>query len=218
MTYSKEVCFEMFSLKEVWQDIIYTRKLILVCVVVFFIAIFIGFTSESLTVFLNQQLGALTELIDLAEQTKNKTLAFMAIIFINNAVKCVMVVFLGIFFGLYPLFFISVNGLIIGYVLKVAASGQVELSLFDTIVKGLLPHGILEIPAIILAAAYGMRLGRLLWKTIYLAIQGGSKLNGIEKTYKGTFKRCAVMCVYLIIILAVASIIESTLTMWLLSL
>lgn len=208
----------MFSLKELWQDIIYTRKLIWLSVFVFIISMVVGFTTDFLREFINQQIEALSRLVDLADSAENQTLAYILIIFINNAVKCILVIFFGLCFGIYPLFFLTLNGLIIGYILRLAASGEFHLSLFDTIFKGLLPHGILEIPAIIIASAYGMRLGRLLWKTIYWRIKDSSQLKGIEKTYKGTFKRSAVMCVYLTIILAIASIIESTLTVWLLTL
>lgn len=208
----------MFSIKEVWVDLIYSQKLIWLSCIIFTVAIFIGFTNDALAAFLDMQIQGVAELATIAENANNKTLAFMLIIFINNAVKCVMVIFLGIFFGLYPLFFITINGLIIGYLLKLSASGMLQYNLFDTIVKGLLPHGILEIPALIIATAYGLRMGRLVWKSIVLAIKGGNETNGLGLTYKGTLKRAGVMSVYLTIVLAIASIIESTVTVWLLSL
>lgn len=208
----------MFSIKEVWADLIYSQKLIWLSCIIFTVAIFIGFTNDALAAFLDMQIQGVAELATIAENANNKTLAFMLIIFINNAVKCVMVIFLGIFFGLYPLFFITINGLIIGYLLKLSASGMLQYNLFDTIVKGLLPHGILEIPALIIATAYGLRMGRLVWKSIVLAIKGGNETNGLGLTYKGTLKRAGVMSVYLTIVLAIASIIESTVTVWLLSL
>lgn len=208
----------MFSLKELWRDIVYTRNLIIISVVLFSIAIMIGYTNESLSHFLDQQLQAIAQLAGIAEEANNKTLAFILLIFLNNAIKCVMVIFLGLFFGIYPLFFIVLNGLVIGYVLHLSASGALAFSLFDTIVKGLLPHGILEIPALIIAAAYGLRMGRLVWKTIFLAIEDTQLIKGIGRTYKGTMKRAAVMSIYLTLVLAIASIIESTVTVWLLSL
>lgn len=208
----------MFSIKEVWKDLMYTRNMIWLSLLLFLIAILLGYTNDSLTNFINQQLQAVAELAELTEGAENQTLAFIIIIFINNAVKCIMVIFFGLFFGIYPLFFITINGLVIGYLLNLAASGTFHLNLFDTVVKGLLPHGILEIPALILATAYGLRMGRLMWKTIYLAIKGNNQLSGIGKTYKGTLKRAGVMSIYLTLVLAIASIIESTLTVWLLSL
>lgn len=208
----------MFSIKEVWADLMYSQKLIWLSCIIFTVAMFIGFTNDALAAFLDMQIQGVAELATIAENANNKTLAFMLIIFINNAVKCVMVIFLGIFFGLYPLFFITINGLIIGYLLKLSASGMLQYNLFDTIVKGLLPHGILEIPALIIATAYGLRMGRLVWKSIVLAIKGGNETNGLGLTYKGTLKRAGVMSVYLTIVLAIASIIESTVTVWLLSL
>jgi len=208
----------MFSIKELWSDLIYSRKLIWLSTIIFLIAILIGFTNRSLAGYMDAQMKALSELADIAAGAENQTLAFILIIFINNAVKCALVIFLGIFFGIYPLFFIVMNGLIIGYLLQLSAYGHLQYGLFDTIVKGLLPHGILEIPALIIATAYGLRMGRLVWRTIRLAFDGGNSLRGIGLTYKGTMKRAAVMTVYLTIILAIAALIESTVTVWLLSL
>ena len=128
-----------------------------------------------------------------------------------------MVIFLGAFFGLYPLFFVTINGLMIGFLLRMAQDGMLQYSLFDTVVKGLLPHGILELPALVIATAYGLRLGKLLLSTLGALFTNHGKLDSIGMQYKETLKRCGVMTVYLTIVLALAAVIESTLTVWLLS-
>ncbi len=76
-------------------------------------------------------------------------------IFANNAIKSFLLVFSGVIFGIIPVLFVAYNGYIIGIVIVIAGGergiGNVLLSL--------LPHGIFEIPAVILSGALGMWLG-----------------------------------------------------------
>lgn len=83
-------------------------------------------------------------------------------IFINNALKAILVILFGFFFAIVPLVFIYTNGELIGLI---AGVFQKEHSL-SNIVLGLLPHGILEIPAMILATAYGIWLGNCFYRRL----------------------------------------------------
>ncbi|RLI83100.1 stage II sporulation protein M [Archaeoglobales archaeon] len=85
------------------------------------------------------------------------------IIFLNNALKSLVSLVTGFFFGIFPLLFIFVNGYLIGMVTFTKGS---ELG-FLRIILALLPHGILEIPAVILASAYGMRLGGMFYRRVF---------------------------------------------------
>lgn len=77
------------------------------------------------------------------------------LIFLNNSIKSFLAMLLGIFFGVIPILFIFLNGLIIGFFASFIGS---EIGII-TFVLLLLPHGILEIPAVILACSYGFLLG-----------------------------------------------------------
>lgn len=92
--------------------------------------------------------------------------AFETFIFIlrTNIVATSLMVLLGFFFGLAPLFVVLLNGFLIGVVASVGAS----LSGGATIAIGLLPHGIIEIPAFILAASLGLRLGVKFVRLLFL--------------------------------------------------
>lgn len=76
-------------------------------------------------------------------------------IFLNNASKAFLVILLGFFFGIVPIFFVFTNAELIGVVVAVfgAQEGFVRVAL------SLLPHGIFEIPAILIASGYGLWLG-----------------------------------------------------------
>lgn len=79
---------------------------------------------------------------------------FLFILF-NNSVKTFVVLVLGILFGLLPLIAVATNGYILGVAYRFAA----EEFGYGRAAHAVLPYGVLEIPAIILSAAYGLWLG-----------------------------------------------------------
>jgi stage II sporulation protein M len=90
-------------------------------------------------------------------------LEVFSIIFLNNTLKSLVSILTGFFFGIFPFIFIFINGYLVGMVVFVKGS---EVG-FQTVILSLLPHGILEIPAVILASAYGMRLGNLFYRKVF---------------------------------------------------
>jgi stage II sporulation protein M len=76
-------------------------------------------------------------------------------IFLNNSVKALLAVLTGVLFGFIPIFFVFTNANIIGIV--IAVFGMREG--FARVAMSLLPHGIFEIPAILIASGYGLWLG-----------------------------------------------------------
>jgi stage II sporulation protein M len=76
-------------------------------------------------------------------------------ILLNNSAKSFMVMLAGILFGLIPVLAVATNGYILGiaYLFASRGFGYVKAA------KMVLPHGVLEIPAIIISAAYGVWLG-----------------------------------------------------------
>lgn len=77
-------------------------------------------------------------------------------IFINNVIKSFLTLLGGFLFGILPLVFLFLNGEIIGFVFGL---WQANGNGFLKILVGVLPHGIFEIPAILLATGYGIWLG-----------------------------------------------------------
>jgi stage II sporulation protein M len=77
------------------------------------------------------------------------------VIFLNNAIKSLLAIVLGIAIGIFPVIFLCFNGFIIGAVVSVLQSRISNI----LIIAGLAPHGIIEIPAIVLAAALGLKVG-----------------------------------------------------------
>jgi stage II sporulation protein M len=85
-------------------------------------------------------------------------LIIMIIIFLKNLLASAMAMLLGLGLGIIPLLVATSNGFLLG----VVAHGAVQQSGPLFLAAGILPHGILELPAVLVSIAIGFRLGYLL--------------------------------------------------------
>jgi stage II sporulation protein M len=94
-----------------------------------------------------------------AEPTLGFSLAIQ--IFLNNLQVSALALFGGLLLGFGPFLVVMSNGFILGYIITamVLFSNHSILSSVGAVVIGIVPHGILEIPAFLLAAAFGLKLG-----------------------------------------------------------
>jgi stage II sporulation protein M len=76
-------------------------------------------------------------------------------IFLNNGLKTLAVVVLGAFGGILPLIFLLVNGYVLGTVLHASIRSGALPAFFLAIA----PHGLIELPAILLGTSVGLMLG-----------------------------------------------------------
>ncbi|HBK86452.1 MAG TPA: hypothetical protein DDZ53_10525 [Firmicutes bacterium] len=77
------------------------------------------------------------------------------ILFLHNLRALGLIAVLGLLLGIYPVFAMLFNGLIIG----VVGVMSMQTTTIAGFLAGIVPHGILEIPAILLGASLGLRLG-----------------------------------------------------------
>ncbi|MDZ4247518.1 MAG: stage II sporulation protein M [Dehalococcoidia bacterium] len=89
-------------------------------------------------------------------------IALLFVIFINNSVKALLVILLGVIPFVFPSIFVAMNGFILGLVINMSVASK---GLGFTLI-GLLPHGILELAATLLAAALGIQMGLALIKSL----------------------------------------------------
>lgn len=145
--------------------------------------------------------GLLFDLVETAE--KISTLPdwqMMLVIFLNNSIKIFIIAILGVFFGLVPAFFLFSNGLILGMV----SFHVINENSLIFLLTGLLPHGVLEIPAAIIAAAIGFMLGKKAYDKIVV---------GEDNKLKKEIKKSSFFIIkFLIPIMFLASIIEVYIT------
>ncbi|HEU4340593.1 MAG TPA: stage II sporulation protein M [Candidatus Binatia bacterium] len=97
-----------------------------------------------------ESLGSFTELF---ARLSKPMLA--SAIFINNGVKTFLVIVLGILGGVLPVAFLLLNGYAIGWVLYLSIQSKGIVSSLLAVV----PHGIFELPAVLLGASVGIFLG-----------------------------------------------------------
>ncbi len=174
------------------------KKYFSLALLLFFMSAFMGyiFASE------NQELAKekIKEIISEFKKIKEFSPLFLFIfIFLNNSIKSLVAALLGIAFGLVPFYFVTVNGFIVGLAVSLKSK---EIGLGKTLLY-LIPHGLLEIPAILLASSYGFWLGALLIR----------KIVKKDVNLKMSVKTVVINCVKIVFpILLVAALIEVYLT------
>lgn len=191
------------------RDLGSIRNALIWSVILFVAGIGAGWVSTGpLQDILLNQIGGLQEVSRQLEQSGNVQWNFFIFIFFNNAIKSVLVIYAGIFFGILPVIFLVINGMVIGFLVHITTDNGA--SLFDIVVKGLLPHGIIEIPVIIIACAFGLKFGGLASRS--LIELGSAKRQGLGKQWETFLKRTITASCWVIILLFIAAIIESTIT------
>jgi uncharacterized membrane protein SpoIIM required for sporulation len=162
--------------------------------IIFICAIVIGYNG-----FLSDVFSAPLEWIEeLSEGIKDFTdiyppwvifMVFFAVIFLNNAFTCFLDIILGPLLGIFPLFSIILNGGLIGWF-----AHEEGLIVFLAIV----PHGMFEIPAFLLSAAIGLKLGREVLK------------RKEERHLKDELRKALrVYLILILLLLLIAALIES---------
>jgi stage II sporulation protein M len=188
------------------------RHYLIFSVVIMLAGFVVGATNSSFDSFIQGQIAGLRQMAESIEANNNSTLWFIVFIFFNNAIKAILVMYLGALLGIVPFIFLTINGMMIGYLVSKAAE-QGGGVLYTLIVKGLLPHGILEIPAIIIACAYGFRFGKMMFQGLGALFV---RRAGWGKELERFIIRTLPVMVLIVCMLLTAAVIESTITVWLL--
>ena len=121
-------------------------------------------------------------------------------IFLNNAIKTLLVIALGVLFGVATIVFLVVNGAALGIVFYLSVQARGWWSSLLVIV----PHGVLELPAVLLGASIGLLLGR----------HSVNRLLGKAQTSFGKelARALAFFIVVIIPLLVVAALVEAFVT------
>lgn len=166
----------------------------------------ISFFCLSLTgflfpIFFQQQIFGLIK--DLLIQTDGLDVWNMIrFIFINNLKSSLFAIFCGVFFGVIPFAVLIVNGYVLGFVANKTTASEGFFVLWR-----LFPHGIFELPAVLISIAIGLKLGMFLF--VY---KGKNKLRELGKWLLNGLR----IFVFIIVpLLVIASIIEGCLIVFL---
>ena len=180
------------------------RPYILFASVIFTLAVFIGyfvaqnFPEEVMRILeeVKKELGPLGDMTNFE---------LFLIIFEQNVSALLLSIIFGIFLGIIPCFSVFTNGLILGIIIFEMLN---EYS-WEVLLVGILPHGIIEIPVLIISSAIGIKIGKIvLWKIF-------KRRGSIKKEFKQALK----FFLYILLpLLFLAALIEAFVTSVLLSL
>lgn len=146
--------YNISNKEQALQYIRVIRKEIVCMFLLFLISAVIGYITAIM--YPGMVIRSLEELEGLVELLKNLSLIeIMFLIFLNNALKSLLILVLGVGLGIVPFLFIAYNGYFLGIFSHKIIMEQGYLYL----VAGILPHGIIEIPMVVISAAIGLRLG-----------------------------------------------------------
>lgn len=162
-----------------------SKNFVLFATFLLFLGVWIGYMyDEPFEKLLTEALSQLMPIIEDFNQNPEPS-NLMLLIFSNNLRAAMSMLLLGIVFFIVPLSSLWINGLMVGYVVKMA---QLEgASVGEMVVFGLLPHGVVEIPAVILAGGIGAFLGFRLLVWIFGRGQLLSHLFGNQGKSVGDF-------------------------------
>lgn len=191
------------------KDLYHYRKMMITSLVLFVIGISLGAGgTDTIGQWVNPAIQQMQEHSRGLAASPFPELDFLKFIFFNNAIKSVAVMALGALLGVYPALFLVMNGLVIGYL--VSELGNQGENVLHLIVYGLLPHGIIEIPAILIAAGFGMQFG-------YVALKGIGEMAAREEgertvVWREFFVSAIRGAFWIVILLLLAAGIESVIT------
>lgn len=192
----------------------YTRQLkhyFIAATLVFLVGIWLGYYDYGhFQHLIDAQRDRLQSIVDSLSAGKYKNVLLFVFIFLNNTIVSILMMYLGSFFMILPLYSLITNGMLLGYL---AAHNDQGWGYF---LKAILPHGIIEIPTVIVASAFGIRLGVLTLQALLSLpfparrIRSGGRLIAF-------FKISVPLMLVFVVLLLIAAVIESTFTLWLVS-
>lgn len=152
------------------ECLFYLKNYIFVAIFIFSLGFLFGFNwaqifPEETELILKRTKEVLEPII------KMSSISQFFFIFLKNSLTLFFGLVLGIIFGIYPFLVLFSNGTILG-ILAFSSSQNFSWLKF---LLGILPHGIIEIPVLILAGAIGLKLGKIAFDRIFKNIKGLEK-------------------------------------------
>jgi len=174
------------------------KKWIFIAIFLFGIAVVIGlFTPASITSLLSEDIAALKQLSSLLTPFNILTAIF---IFAKNTSVLLLSFALSPFLLLVPILTLAINGWLIAFI----SAAVIEEKSLGFVLAGLLPHGVFELPALILGQAAALSFGTM----VMLALLKKEKRNLLLPSLKQNLK----YLILALVLLIPAAIIETYLT------
>lgn len=174
------------------------KKWIFIAIFLFGIAMVIGlFAPASITSLLSEDIDALEQLSSLLTPFNILTVIF---IFAKNTSVLLLSFALSPLLLLVPILTLTINGWLIAFI----SAAVIEEESLGFVLAGLLPHGVFELPALILGQAAALSFGTM----VMLALFKKKKRNLLLPNLKQNLK----YLILALVLLIPAAIIETYLT------
>lgn len=138
-----------------WKFLNESRWYVVFAVGIFALTFLIGFIYP---IFFREEIFSFIANIIKTLEGKT-TFELISFIFFNNLKASFMAIILGIIFGIFPLITGVVNGYVLGFVSRETASKEGLAVMWS-----LLPHGVFELPAIMLSIGIGLKIGTSIFR------------------------------------------------------
>ncbi len=119
-------------------------------------------------------------------------------LFVNNLEACILLFLGGASFGIFTIFIMSLNGIVIGAIMEIVSKEHTALF----VAAALVPHGIFEIPAFIISGALGILLAQALIAEWYGEGDTGSAALHLARLF----------ILYVLPLVAIAACVEAFIT------
>lgn len=196
--------------KKLKRVMINNGKYILLSFLLLLLGVIVGFVFRNqFEEYVQAVFQRMSGIVNEVENLNNPFSLFMLILK-NNVLAVISMIAIGLLsFGFYAIISLLLNGTIIGYLLSVYAGAGVNP--WEIFMVGLLPHGIFEFPAIILACAIGIRLGVLVmqWLSSLLINQ---RRERTKRNFQLFLKDFPFLFGTVLVLLLIAAAVESYIT------
>lgn len=174
------------------------KNTLVVTILLFIVAMLVGWVGTAHTPAIGEQLMEVFEKEVAGQITVGDPVDMCVKLLANNLEACIMLFLGGASFGILTLFILGLNGLVIGSVTEIVSQGHSAAF----IAAALLPHGIFEIPAFIIAGALGFCMAQSLIAEWY----------GAGDTGEDARKYARLFLLYVLPLISVAALVEAFIT------
>ncbi|MFC4765910.1 stage II sporulation protein M [Effusibacillus consociatus] len=173
----------------------------------FVVGLLIGLVFfEPLHGFLKQYLRHLEQI---AAEAKGDHLDLSLLLFKNNLTVSLVLLGSGVFLSILSIHLLVINGMVVGYAL--ALMGQMgQAPVWALILFGILPHGVLEIPAFLIAGAMGIKLGYMWLRPMV----GKTRWESFRYAFKEALLALPVIALLLVAAAAIEGFVTPVLLTW----
>lgn len=196
----KEFLKDIFNKDNIKGYFYRNKKLIIIAVLIFILSFIIGVLFWDLfRDYIIEALKHIAEDISDNPSTETKNIYF------NNLEIAFVIILSGLFLSIFTVIILFLNGLVIGFVYSIAPIG---MSLLYT-----LPHGIFEIPGILLAVVCSFLMTKLEINILKGILQNGKTFRGQLNNSIVIIKDIILSIVMIIVLLSIAAVIEGFVTL-----